>query len=79
MNRRNCDSMHETAEMLDAMGVNEMRIIRTTEAPRWLRNAGDACLTFEEYYDKALLLWKEYAAEDHVMALTVWQFGTLYP
>lgn len=79
MNRRNCDSMHETAEMLDAMGVNEMRIIRTTEAPRWLRNAGDACLTFEEYYDKALLLWKEYASEDHVMALTVWQFGTLYP
>ena len=51
MNRRNRDSMLKTAERLDGMGVAEMRIIRTTEAPRWVQNAGDACLTFEEYYD----------------------------
>ncbi len=79
MNRRNCDAMLETAEKLDAMGVNEMRIIRTTEAPRWVQNAGDACLTFEEYFDKTISLWQQYASEAHNMALTVWQFGTLYP
>lgn len=79
MNRRNCDAMLETAKKLDAMGVNEMRIIRTTEAPRWVQNAGDACLTFEEYFDKTISLWQKYAAEAHDMALTVWQFGTLYP
>ena len=71
--------MLETAKKLDVMGVNEMRIIRTTEAPRWVQNAGDACLTFEEYFDKTISLWQQYASEAHDMALTVWQFGTLYP
>ena len=79
MNRRNRDSMLKTAERLDAMGVAEMRIIRTTEAPRWVQNAGDACLTFEEYYDEALLLWEKYAQGEHTMDLTIWQFGALYP
>lgn len=37
MNRRNRDSMLKTAERLDAMGVAEMRIIRTTEAPAGCR------------------------------------------
>lgn len=79
MNRRNCDCMLKTAEMFDTMGVGEMRIIRTTEAPRWVQNAGDACLTLEEYFNESLLLWQKYAQGDHNMELTVWQFGTLYP
>lgn len=79
MNRRNRDSMLKTAEMFDAMGVGEMRIIRTTEAPRWVQNAGGAALTLEEYFDEATLLWQEYARGEHTMHLTVWQFGTLYP
>lgn len=44
-----------------------------------MQNAGDACLTFEEYYDEALLLWEKYAQGEHTMDLTIWQFGTLYP
>lgn len=79
LNRRNRDSMRKTAELFDAMGVREMRIIRTTEAPRWVQNAGDACLTLEEYFDEALQLWQSYAQGEHTMALTVWQLGTLYP
>ena len=79
MNRRNCDCMLKTAEMFDTMGVGEMRIIRTTEAPRWVQNAGDACLTLEEYFNESLFLWQKYAQGDHNMKLTVWQFGTLYP
>ena len=79
LNRRNRDSMRKTAELFDAMGVREMRIIRTTEAPRWVQNAGDACLTLEEYFDEALQLWQSYAQGEHAMALTVWQLGTLYP
>lgn len=35
VHRLNLDSMLPTAEMLDDMGVDEMRIIRTTESPRW--------------------------------------------
>ena len=79
MNRRNIGCMCKTAELFDAMGVDEMRIIRTTEAPRWVQNAGDACLTLREYFDEALGLWQAYAQGDHRMNLTVWQIGTLYP
>lgn len=79
INRRNRESILKTAELLDKMGVHEMRIIRTTEAPRWVKNAGDACLTFAEYFDEALNLWKQYSMGNHSMELTVWQFGTLYP
>lgn len=79
VNRKNLDSMLKTAELLDSMGVSEMRIIRTTEAPRWVQNAGDAALSLNEYYDEAIKLWQNYAAGKHKMVLTVWQFGTLYP
>ncbi len=79
MNRRNSDVMLKTAEFFDSMGVEEMRMIRTTEAPRWVRNAGDATLTLEEYYDASIEIWKQYAAGSHRMVLTIWQFGSLYP
>lgn len=79
MNRHNHDSMLKTAKMFDSMGVDEMRIIRTTEAPRWVQNAGDACLTLREYFDETLTLWQKYSQGNHNMALTVWQLGTLYP
>ena len=42
VNRKNLDSMLKTMELFDKMGVGETRIIRTTEAPRWVQNAGDA-------------------------------------
>lgn len=79
MNRRNCEVMLETAELFDSMGVEEMRMIRTTEAPRWVQNAGDATLTLKEYYDASIEIWKQYAAGSHHMVLTIWQFGSLYP
>ena len=79
MNRRNSDVMLKTAELFDSMGVEEMRMIRTTEAPRWVRNAGNATLTLEEYYDASIEIWKQYAAGSHHMVLTIWQFGSLYP
>ena len=60
VHRKNVESMFPTAQLLDNMGVEEMRIIRTTEVPRWFENAGDACLGMEEYYEKLLAFAKEY-------------------
>lgn len=54
------EPMLPTAELLDEMGVSEMRIIRTTETPRWKENAGDACLTLEEYFEEMLRFTGEY-------------------
>lgn len=58
INRHNLECMDKTVEMLDAMGVDETRIIRTTEAPRWVQNAGNACLTLREYLTKRLICGK---------------------
>ncbi len=79
VHRKNVGVMLDTVRMLDKMGVRETRIIRTTEAPRWEQNADGSTLTFKEYMDSMLDLWREYSREDHTMDLTAWQIGTMYP
>ena len=79
VHRRNIESMLETARLLDEMGVYEMRIIRTTEAPRWNENAKGATLDLDEYFDKMLDFVKEYISEEHKMVIDIWQLMTLFP
>ena len=79
VHRRNIDSMIATARMLDKMGVSSMRIIRTTEVPRWNENAKGATLDLDEYFDKMLDFCRAYSAEQHNMAVDIWQLVTLVP
>jgi radical SAM protein with 4Fe4S-binding SPASM domain len=79
VHRRNVDSMLTTARVLDRMGVKEMRIIRTSEAPRWLENAMGATLDIDEYFDRMLEFCRMYAAEEHNMIVDIWQLITLFP
>lgn len=79
VHRLNIESMLPTARLMDSMGVDEMRIIRTTEAPRWVKNAGNATLTIKEYYDGMLDFLKQYYSEKHDMTITVWQVGSFSP
>lgn len=79
VHRLNVQTMLPTAELLDEMGVSEMRIIRTTEAPRWKENAGDACLTLEEYFEEMLKFTEVYLRKSRQMNVDVWQFLTLFP
>lgn len=82
---RNIDTMLPTAKMLDEMGVDEMRIIRTSESPRWKENAGDArnpgsaCLGIDEYYDQMFKFAAEYIKEPHKMDIDIWQFLMIFP
>lgn len=79
VHRKNVEAMMPTAKVLNDMGVDEMRIIRTTEVPRWIENAGDACLGVEEYYEKLLAFAEEYIKSEMKMEIDVWQFLHLYP
>ena len=79
VHRLNVDSMIPTAKVLNSLGVEEMRIIRTTESPRWVKNAGDACLTLIEYFDAMLEFSKEYIKLGINMKIDIWQYLTLYP
>lgn len=79
VHRLNIDTVLLTAKMLDEMGIDEMRIIRTTESPRWKENAGDSCLSVDEYYDKMYEFAAEYTKEPHKMDIDIWQFLTIFP
>lgn len=79
VHRWNLEAMLPTAEYLDSLGVQEMRVIRTTEVPRWNENAKGATLGLAEYYDAMIDLAAKYARGDHQMTLTVWQLFTLWP
>ena len=79
VNRKNVDVMMPTAHLLNDMGVYEMRIIRTTEAPRWEKNSPQSTLAIEEYYERMLSFAKEYIHSDMHMIIDIWQFLRLYP
>lgn len=79
VHRLNLDSMLPTAKLLDSMGVDKIRIIRTTEAPRWVQNSGDSCLGIEEYFDEMTEFCRKYAKTDCKMDVDIWQFIHLHP
>ncbi len=79
VNRVNISALYDTAIMLAELGVEEMRVIRTTEAPRWRDNAGDACFELSEYFDLMLDFTEKYAATGHEMEIDLWQFLQFYP
>ena len=79
VNRKNVDVMMNTAKLLNKMGVYEMRIIRTTEAPRWEKNSPQSSLTIEEYYEAMLKFADEYTHSGMHMIIDIWQFLRLYP
>ena len=79
VNRKNVDTMMETARLLNDLGVAEMRIIRTTEAPRWEKNSPQSSLAIEEYYERMLEFAKEYIHSNMGMTIDVWQFVRLFP
>lgn len=74
VHRGNLDAMLPTIELLDGMGVDEVRVIRTTETPRWRENAGDATLGIVEYYDAMLDLLGRCLDTGLSIAVDVWQF-----
>lgn len=79
VHRGNLDTLTPTAKMLDGLGVEQLRVIRTSEAPRWAENGGDLCLTLEEYYDASLDFTKAYLAEGPRMEVDIWQFLQYWP
>ena len=72
--KSNLDTLLETAEYLDSIGVSYMRIIRTTNTPRWQENGQVETLNTKEFYDAMLEFVKEYIKKPHKMYIDIWQF-----
>ena len=79
LNRVNLPSLYETTDTMEALGVEELRVIRTSETPRWLHHAGDTTLPLEEYFEILIGLCARYASKDRRMKLNLWQFAVIFP
>lgn len=79
VHRGNLETLLPTAQTLDGLGVEQLRVIRTTEAPRWAENGGELCLTMEEYYNAGLDFTGDYLADGRQMEVDIWQFLQYQP
>ena len=79
VHRRNLHTLMDTARKLNEIGVSTLRLIRTTEVPRWEKNAPDSCLSFEEYFEKMLDFISEYKNSRMYMNIIAWQLLEVYP
>ena len=79
VHRGNLVSMYDTIAMLDGLGVEEIRIIRTTETPRWRANGGNATLGIIEYYDEMTKLVERCLQSEFSIGVDVWQFVHFRP
>ena len=79
VNKKNLHTLIPTAKMLSELGVTAMRLIKTTEVPRWKKNAPQSCLDTEEYYSAMLDFLREYKNIETNMHAVIWQFIKVFP
>lgn len=79
INRRNLHTVMPTVRMLNDMGVDNIRLVKTTEVPRWLQNVPDGSLSLEEFYGHMLEFAREYIHSGMKMNIDIWQYLVLEP
>ena len=79
VNYKNIDTIFDSVKLLNDLGVNEVRLIRTTEAPRWEQNVPNATIPVNEYYRLMLDFASKYVEYGLKMDIDIWQFIKLYP
>lgn len=79
VNRMTVHSLLPTAKQLAELGVDEIRLIRTTETSRWAINANGLSMPPEEYYTEMLAFARAYAASGLSPKIDIWQFLRLLP
>lgn len=73
VNRRNREVMFDSLRMLDECGIMNMRIIRTSESPRWQMNKEEYSLTPQEYYDFSCDFAGKYKDSGIKTRVIIWQ------
>ncbi|MDO5328547.1 MAG: radical SAM protein [Coriobacteriia bacterium] len=79
MNKLNVESILPTLIELDKMGVDETRVTRTTESPRWNMTYPDGSIKWSEFYQKALDIVAEYCKNDVSMLVEFWLYFCVNP
>ena len=77
--RGNLDALPATLEILEKIGVDSARLIRTTPVERWNKNVPDGSITIPEYFGLMLDLADRYMHGEHTMDLLIWLYLVLHP
>lgn len=72
------DTILESAEVLESIGVEVLRIIKTTEAPRWRDYSKEANFTIKEYFDFCVDFLRNYYRKERKMDIILWSFGKFH-
>jgi radical SAM protein with 4Fe4S-binding SPASM domain len=78
VNAGNVAVMLPTVKLMDSLGINDMRIARTMETPRWFKNS-KVPFSERDYYEFAFNIAEEYLKEPHTMHLNIWHALNIYP
>jgi len=78
LNRTNQECIPDTLDMLDRLGVEKTRLIRTSESPRWRFNGGES-IPISDYYDTVNEILREYIQKPHKMVVHVWEYVEIIP
>lgn len=79
IHRGNLDTIIPTIMKADELSVDQIRLIRTTEAPRWAKMGGNLCLSMDEYFDFSLDIVQAVISENVKMDIDIWQVISIYP
>ena len=79
VHKGNTDAILPTARLADEIGVESIRIIRTTESPRLTEMGDDICLSITGYYDFALNFIRGFLAEGLGIDIDIWQAAQVWP
>ena len=77
--RSNVSSLADTVDLMEELGAEKIRFIRTTEVPRWDANAPGETLSFEEYFENMLEFTKRFREKCHSIQVDIWQFLKMDP
>ena len=77
--RGNLDALPQTLRVLEDIGVDCARIIRTIPLERWQKSCPGGSLAPAEYFDEMLRLAERYLQGEHRMEVVMWMFLVLRP
>ena len=78
IHKENISTIYPTVELLDSIGVDKIRILRTCESPRWDKYK-NLMLSVQEYFDLALNFIDNYINKNHTMSVEFFKFVFVSP
>lgn len=79
VNKITIDTLEQTLDLLDSIGVYKARLLKTMDTPRWVEGGYSEHFSFKDYYEECLKLTAKYLRKKRHMILYWWEFAQINP